>query len=118
MKIIDIFLVLMGSSLACIAILTFPGAYQQAYEQSIHTHNVTIDYKEVKNLRCAGVNAIGCTTVLSHKHHYLIEYVPQSQRLNRTGQVCDFCITINQTIAHELNHVDQDIKYGYMWEVD
>ncbi len=70
----------------------------------------TIEYKEVYNLRCSNVNAIGCTTAYPG-NHYLIEYVPDSQRCHKEG-----CISINDTIKHELNHVNQDIKYGYMWE--
>lgn len=77
-----------------------------------HTDQPTIYYKEVTNLRCAGVNAIGCTTVLS-SNTFLIEYVPNSQRCFKEG-----CISLNYTISHELNHVDQYLRYGRMWEVE
>lgn len=78
----------------------------------IENKQTYIEYREVYSLRCNGIIALGCTTYY-HNGKYLIEYVPQSQRCDK-----DFCITINQTIQHELNHVNQSIKYGYMWEVE
>lgn len=70
----------------------------------------TYEFREVHNLKCAGINAIGCTTVLPGRH-FIIEYVPNSQRCDDPG-----CITINQTIEHEMNHTKQFLQYGKMWE--
>lgn len=65
-----------------------------------------VEFKEVKGLRCANINAIGCTTVING-NNFLIEYIPDSQRCDK-----DFCISKEQTIDHEMRHVMNYIKNG------
>ena len=76
----------------------------------LSTSTPVIEYREVFNLRCARINAIGCTTAYPG-NHFIIEYIPDSQRCHNPG-----CITINDTIAHELHHTEQYMKYGNMWD--
>lgn len=69
-----------------------------------------VEYREVSGLRCAGINAIGCTTPTGN-NHFVVEYVPNSQRCFKPG-----CVSITDTIVHEDRHVAQYMKYGRMWE--
>lgn len=100
------FLILCGIILLAFAFVSL--SYNMLFEKPAPSY----EFREVYNLRCAGVNAIGCTTILPG-NHFLIEYVPDTQRCFKPG-----CISINQTIEHEMKHTEQYLKYGRMWETE
>jgi len=78
----------------------------------IYIRNIppTYEFVEVDTINENGIDAWGRTTAYPNNYFY-IEYVSDKNRCHYSG-----CVSVTDTIEHEINHTVQYLKYGKMWE--